>query len=74
MHCCRALDFFDAEEQCMSPSFMPVEPFDRIVFGGTGDLARRNLLPALFHQDCDDQWTDHSPSLATGARRPEDIV
>ncbi|WP_340109570.1 glucose-6-phosphate dehydrogenase [Pikeienuella sp. HZG-20] len=29
---------------------VPVEPFDLIVFGGTGDLARRKLLPALFHR------------------------
>ncbi len=39
----------------MSASIIPVEPFDLVVFGGTGDLARRNLLPALFHHDCDDQ-------------------
>ncbi len=29
---------------------VPVEAFDLIVFGGTGDLARRKLLPALFHR------------------------
>lgn len=29
---------------------VPVDPFDLIVFGGTGDLARRKLLPALFHR------------------------
>jgi len=27
---------------------IPVEPFDLVVFGATGDLARRKLLPALF--------------------------
>jgi glucose-6-phosphate 1-dehydrogenase len=26
-------------------------PFDMIVFGGCGDLARRTLLPALDHLD-----------------------
>ncbi len=36
-------------------SFVPVEPFEIIVFGGTGDLARRKLLPALYHRFCDDQ-------------------
>jgi len=38
-----------------SSSFVPVEPFDIIVFGGTGDLARRKLLPALYHRFCDGQ-------------------
>ncbi|MCB1490962.1 MAG: glucose-6-phosphate dehydrogenase, partial [Rhodobiaceae bacterium] len=28
----------------------PVEPFDLVVFGGTGDLARRKLLPALYER------------------------
>ena len=30
---------------------IPVAPFDLIIFGGTGDLARRKLLPALFRRD-----------------------
>src|SRR6056297_4131083 len=29
---------------------IPVEPFDLVVFGGTGDLARRKILPALFRR------------------------
>ncbi|MEM6664850.1 MAG: glucose-6-phosphate dehydrogenase [Pseudomonadota bacterium] len=29
---------------------VPVPVFDLIVFGGTGDLARRKLLPALYHR------------------------
>jgi glucose-6-phosphate 1-dehydrogenase len=32
-----------------------VPPFDCVVFGGTGDLARRKLLPALFRRDLDGQ-------------------
>ncbi|MDU8929798.1 glucose-6-phosphate dehydrogenase [Alisedimentitalea sp. MJ-SS2] len=34
---------------------IPVEPFDLIIFGGTGDLARRKILPALFRRFCDGQ-------------------
>jgi glucose-6-phosphate 1-dehydrogenase len=34
---------------------IPVEPFDLIVFGGTGDLARRKILPALFRRYCSGQ-------------------
>lgn len=36
-------------------SFVPVQPFDIIVFGGTGDLSRRKLLPSLYHRFCDGQ-------------------
>jgi glucose-6-phosphate 1-dehydrogenase len=32
-----------------------VEPFDLVIFGGTGDLAVRKLLPALFHRFLDGQ-------------------
>ena len=29
---------------------IPVDPFDLVLFGGTGDLARRKILPGLFHR------------------------
>jgi glucose-6-phosphate 1-dehydrogenase len=32
-----------------------VEPFDLVVFGATGDLAARKLIPALYHRDADGQ-------------------
>src|SRR5262245_14264663 len=32
-----------------------VAPFDLVIFGGTGDLALRKLLPALFHRYVDGQ-------------------
>jgi len=38
--------------------FVPVEPFDIIIFGVTGDLSRQKLLPALFHRYCDGQIDD----------------
>ncbi len=31
---------------------IPVDPFDLVIFGGTGDLARRKVLPALFRRYC----------------------
>ncbi|HWU76647.1 MAG TPA: glucose-6-phosphate dehydrogenase [Rhodanobacter sp.] len=34
----------------MTASNLPVEPFDLVIFGGTGDLAMRKLLPALLHR------------------------
>ena len=39
----------------MTARFIPVEPFDIVVFGGTGDLAKRRILPGLYHRDSDGQ-------------------
>ena len=35
--------------------FVPVDPFDIVIFGVSGDLSRQKLLPALFHRYCDGQ-------------------
>ncbi|MDJ0922294.1 MAG: glucose-6-phosphate dehydrogenase [Henriciella sp.] len=35
--------------------FIPVEAFDIVIFGGTGDLSKRKLLPALYHRWADGQ-------------------
>jgi glucose-6-phosphate 1-dehydrogenase len=35
----------------MTTRIIPVDVFDLVVFGATGDLSRRKLLPALFHRD-----------------------
>ena len=48
----------------MSTRIIPVDPFDYVVFGGTGDLASRKLLPALFHRLQDGQIPDGSRILA----------
>ncbi|ARO14710.1 glucose-6-phosphate 1-dehydrogenase [Ketogulonicigenium robustum] len=37
---------------------IPVAPFDLIVFGGTGDLARRKIIPALFRRYLAGQFED----------------
>lgn len=42
----------------MTRQIIPVEPFDYVLFGGTGDLAQRKLLPALFQRDRDGQLPD----------------
>ena len=41
-----------------------IEPFDYVVFGGTGDLARRKLLPSLYKRDADGQLPDDSRIIA----------
>jgi glucose-6-phosphate 1-dehydrogenase len=43
---------------------IPVDTFDLIIFGGTGDLAMRKLLPALYHRDRDGQVTADSRIIA----------
>ncbi|WP_156762653.1 glucose-6-phosphate dehydrogenase [Woeseia oceani] len=43
---------------------VPVDEFDLIIFGGTGDLAMRKLLPALFHREGDGQITGDSRIIA----------
>ena len=51
----------------MAARFIKVEPFDLIVFGGTGDLAYRKLYPALFHREMSDQFTE--PTRIVGVSR-----
>lgn len=38
--------------------FIPVDPFDLIIFGATGDLSKRKLLPALYHRWLDGQISE----------------
>ncbi len=37
---------------------IPVDPFDLVIFGGTGDLAQRKIVPALFRRYCAGQWPE----------------
>ena len=48
----------------MSPASAPVNAFDLVIFGGTGDLARRKLLPALLHRYADGQIVAGSRIIA----------
>jgi len=50
---------------------VPVETFDLIIFGGSGDLALRKLLPALYHRDADGQIPPASRIIAVG-RQPRE--
>ena len=42
----------------MVSRIIPVDPFDLVIFGGTGDLARRKILPALFRRFCAGQFPE----------------
>jgi hypothetical protein len=47
-----------------SPVLQPVATCDLVLFGGTGDLAMRKLLPALYRRDRDGQLTAGSRSVS----------
>src|SRR5260221_6529183 len=48
---------------------IPVETFDCVVFGATGDLTLRKLLPALYYRFRDGQMTEDSRII--GAARSD---
>jgi glucose-6-phosphate 1-dehydrogenase len=48
---------------------IPVDPFDLVIFGATGDLARRKILPGLYRRFCDGQMPPQSRVI--GAARTE---
>ena len=53
----------------MAPRVIPVEPFDLVIFGGTGDLARRKILPGLYRRYAAGQMTGDSRII--GAARAD---
>jgi glucose-6-phosphate 1-dehydrogenase len=48
---------------------IPVDPFDLVIFGATGDLARRKILPGLYRRFCDGQMPAEARII--GAARTE---
>ena len=48
---------------------LPADEFDLIIFGGTGDLTMRKLLPAMYHRDRDGQVIGESRIIAVGRQR-----
>lgn len=48
----------------MTSQIIPVEPFDYVVFGGTGDLSERKLIPSLYHRVADGQIIGESRMIA----------
>jgi glucose-6-phosphate 1-dehydrogenase len=52
----------------MTTRTIAVDPFDLVVFGSSGDLARRKLLPALYHRDLDGQLPDDARIIGVSRR------
>lgn len=56
----------------MSPRTIQVSPFDLVVFGGTGDLAARKLLPAMYQRDRAGQLHDEGRIICVSRRAQSD--
>ena len=56
----------------MAPSVKPVEVFDCVVFGATGDLTLRKLLPALYYRFRDGQIPPGSRVIAAARSDHDD--
>jgi glucose-6-phosphate 1-dehydrogenase len=52
----------------MTTRIIPVDDFDLVIFGATGDLAQRKLLPALFHRDEQGQLPEGACIIGTSRR------
>ncbi|MBV8468105.1 MAG: glucose-6-phosphate dehydrogenase [Burkholderiales bacterium] len=48
-----------------------IQPFDMVLFGGTGDLVMRKLLPALYHQHQDGCLPEAGRILCLGRSQPD---
>lgn len=53
----------------MASRVIPVDPFDLVIFGGTGDLASRKILPGLYRRYLAGQMPDDARII--GAARSE---
>ena len=59
----------------MTSRIIPVEPFDLVVFGGSGDLAQRKLFPALYYRFRDEQMPEESRVVGISRRqRPAQVA
>ncbi len=53
----------------MVSTVIPVDPFDLVIFGATGDLAHRKILPSLFRRMAVHQMPDGSLLTRVGVQR-----
>ncbi|MBU1336858.1 MAG: glucose-6-phosphate dehydrogenase [Alphaproteobacteria bacterium] len=56
----------------MSSRIIPVQPFDYVVFGATGDLTKRKLIPALYHRFKDGQFDEESRIIGASRSKLSD--
>ena len=56
----------------MATRIVQVDPFDLVIFGATGDLSQRKILPALFHRDEQGQLPPEARIIGTSRRAMSD--
>ena len=66
------MNYLDRSNPSVSSRIIPVQPFDYVVFGATGDLTKRKLIPALFHRFVDGQFDDQSHIIGVSRSRLTD--
>jgi glucose-6-phosphate 1-dehydrogenase len=54
------MNYVERRHKSVSSRIIPVQPFDYVVFGATGDLTKRKLIPALYHRFKDAQFDEQS--------------
>ena len=63
------MNYLDRRLGTVSSRIIPVQPFDYVVFGATGDLTKRKLIPALYHRFKDGQF-DETARGSSACRAP----
>ncbi len=56
----------------IKPERVNIEPFTMVIFGGTGDLSRRKLLPTLYHLCHDQNLPDEYSIIAFASSKRSD--
>ena len=57
----------------MTQTIIPVDNFDLVVFGATGDLALRKLFPALYRRDAAEQLPEEARIIGVSLSEYDDI-
>ncbi len=66
------MNYLDRSLKSVSSRIIPVQPFDYVVFGATGDLTKRKLIPALYHRFKDGQFDEQSRIIGVSRSKLSD--
>ena len=66
------MNYVDRSLKSVSSRIIPVQPFDYVVFGATGDLTKRKLIPALYHRFLDGQFDEQSRIIGVSRSKLSD--
>jgi glucose-6-phosphate 1-dehydrogenase len=66
------MNYIERRQKSVSSRIIPVQPFDYVVFGATGDLTKRKLIPALYHRFMDAQFDEQSRIIGVSRSKLDD--